>query len=67
MYSTVAECISDNRDGMNPAHWSSLTCPDSDETCQYANGEGQYGCVGVSETWGVFFSFANHDQRVYKN
>ena len=59
---TVAVCIPDNYDGMNPSHWGSYTCPDADETCQYATADNEYGCVGVSSSWSVFFSSANHDQ-----
>jgi len=44
---TVAECVPDNGDGTNPSHWSFYRCPDSDETCQWASGDGEYGCVGV--------------------
>ena len=56
---TVGVCIPDNGNGMNPGHWSSYTCPDADETCEYVGGQ-DYGCVGVSDNCDVFFT--NCDQ-----
>ena len=44
---TVAVCLPDSRNGENPSHWLFYGCPDSDETCQWASGDGEYGCVGV--------------------
>jgi len=44
---TVALCATIRHDGTNPATWLFYNCPDPDETCQWASGDNEDGCVGV--------------------